>query len=101
MVYGTTTIFHPEFEGRIASEIETAELPESWRKFLGRNASEAAKLASTCRSFPGDGIRLSSDTAARPALEDEIQAGPDLTPAQSLTSKFESRNSKQARSTKH
>jgi len=24
----------PEFEGRIASEIETAELPESWRKFL-------------------------------------------------------------------
>ena len=36
MVYGTTTIFHPEFEGRIASEIETAELPESWKKFLGR-----------------------------------------------------------------
>src|ERR1044072_5151696 len=35
MVYGTSTIFHPEFEGRIASEIETAELPESWRKFLG------------------------------------------------------------------
>ena len=34
MVYGTTTIFHPEFEGRIASEIETAELPESWQKFL-------------------------------------------------------------------
>jgi dTDP-4-dehydrorhamnose 3,5-epimerase-like enzyme len=36
MVYGTSTIFHPEFEGRIASEIETAELPESWQKFLGR-----------------------------------------------------------------
>lgn len=34
MVYGTSTIFHPEFEGRIASEIETADLPESWRKFL-------------------------------------------------------------------
>jgi len=34
MVYGTTTIFTPEFEGRIASEIETAELPESWEKFL-------------------------------------------------------------------
>jgi len=34
MVYGTSTIFHPEFEGRIASEIETAELPESWREFL-------------------------------------------------------------------
>jgi dTDP-4-dehydrorhamnose 3,5-epimerase-like enzyme len=39
MVYGTSTVFHPEFEGRIASEIETAELPESWRKFLARNAS--------------------------------------------------------------
>ena len=34
MVYGTTTTFQPEFEGRIASEIETAELPASWRKFL-------------------------------------------------------------------
>ena len=34
MVYGTSTTFHPEFEGRIASEIETAELPEEWRKFL-------------------------------------------------------------------
>jgi dTDP-4-dehydrorhamnose 3,5-epimerase-like enzyme len=34
MVYGTSTIFTPEFEGRIASEIETAELPESWQKFL-------------------------------------------------------------------
>lgn len=34
MVYGTTTIFTPEFEGRIASEIETAELPEDWQKFL-------------------------------------------------------------------
>jgi dTDP-4-dehydrorhamnose 3,5-epimerase-like enzyme len=36
MVYGTSTIFHPEFEGRIASEVETAELPESWQSFLGR-----------------------------------------------------------------
>jgi dTDP-4-dehydrorhamnose 3,5-epimerase-like enzyme len=34
MVYGTSTIFHPEFEGRIASEVESAELPESWTKFL-------------------------------------------------------------------
>jgi dTDP-4-dehydrorhamnose 3,5-epimerase-like enzyme len=34
MIYGTSTIFHPEFEGRIASEIETAELPDSWHKFL-------------------------------------------------------------------
>jgi len=34
MVYGTSTTFQPEFEGRIASEIETAELPPSWRRFL-------------------------------------------------------------------
>ena len=34
MVYGTSTIFTPEFEGRIASEIETTALPESWEKFL-------------------------------------------------------------------
>jgi dTDP-4-dehydrorhamnose 3,5-epimerase-like enzyme len=34
MVYGTSTVFDPEFEGRIASEVETAALPESWRKFL-------------------------------------------------------------------
>ena len=34
MVYGTSTSFHPEFEGRIASEIEIAALPESWSKFL-------------------------------------------------------------------
>ena len=34
MVYGTSTIFHPEFEGRIASEIETVQLPESWQQFL-------------------------------------------------------------------
>ncbi len=34
MVYGTSTTFRPEFEGRIASEIETAELPEGWKKFL-------------------------------------------------------------------
>jgi dTDP-4-dehydrorhamnose 3,5-epimerase-like enzyme len=36
MVYGTSTVFRPEFEGRIATEIETAELPESWQNFLGR-----------------------------------------------------------------
>ncbi|HEX4697589.1 MAG TPA: hypothetical protein VH254_07950 [Candidatus Udaeobacter sp.] len=35
MVYGTTTSFHPEFEGRIGSEIENAELPAEWKKFLG------------------------------------------------------------------
>src|SRR6266436_3581827 len=36
MVYGTSTVFHPEFEGRIASEVESAELPESWQRFLGK-----------------------------------------------------------------
>jgi dTDP-4-dehydrorhamnose 3,5-epimerase-like enzyme len=36
MVYGTSTVFHPEFEGRIASEIESAELPEAWREFLSQ-----------------------------------------------------------------
>jgi dTDP-4-dehydrorhamnose 3,5-epimerase-like enzyme len=34
MVYGTSTSFRPEFEGRIASEVETATLPESWASFL-------------------------------------------------------------------
>ncbi len=34
MVYGTSTAFRPEFEGRIASEVETAQLPDSWQKFL-------------------------------------------------------------------
>jgi dTDP-4-dehydrorhamnose 3,5-epimerase-like enzyme len=34
MVYGTSTAFRPEFEGRIASEVETAGLPESWQRFL-------------------------------------------------------------------
>jgi dTDP-4-dehydrorhamnose 3,5-epimerase-like enzyme len=33
-VYGTTMVFHPEFEGRIASEIEAAQLPEEWQQFL-------------------------------------------------------------------
>jgi dTDP-4-dehydrorhamnose 3,5-epimerase-like enzyme len=37
MVYGTSTAFNPEFEGRIASEIETAPLPESWAAFLERS----------------------------------------------------------------
>ena len=34
MVYGTSTSFHPEFEGRIASEVETAQLPDSCARFL-------------------------------------------------------------------
>jgi len=34
MVYGTSTSFHPEFEGRIASEVESADLPGTWQRFL-------------------------------------------------------------------
>ena len=34
MIYGTSTSFRPDFEGRIASEIETSILPESWQRFL-------------------------------------------------------------------
>ena len=40
MVYGTSVIFHPEFEGRVASEIETAPLPESWQKFLDQSGKQ-------------------------------------------------------------
>ncbi|MFL6537483.1 MAG: hypothetical protein ACJ8JD_04800 [Chthoniobacterales bacterium] len=36
MVYGTSTSFRPDFEGRIASEVETSVLPESWQRFLAR-----------------------------------------------------------------
>ena len=36
MIYGTSTSFRPEFEGRVASDVESAPLPESWRKFLGQ-----------------------------------------------------------------
>jgi dTDP-4-dehydrorhamnose 3,5-epimerase-like enzyme len=34
MVYGTSTSFKAEFEGRIASEVETASLPEAWQRFF-------------------------------------------------------------------
>ena len=36
MVYGTSTSFRPDFEGRIASDVETATLPESWQGFLAQ-----------------------------------------------------------------
>jgi dTDP-4-dehydrorhamnose 3,5-epimerase-like enzyme len=35
MVYGTSTQFNPDFEGRIADSIERATLPEDWQKYLG------------------------------------------------------------------
>jgi len=34
MVYGTTTQFDPEFEGRIADSIERAPLPADWQSYL-------------------------------------------------------------------
>ena len=35
MVYGTSTSFEPAFEGRIASGVESAPLPEEWSKYVG------------------------------------------------------------------
>lgn len=35
MVYGTSTAFDPAFEGRIASGIETSQLPPDWERYLG------------------------------------------------------------------
>ena len=36
MVYGTSTTFWPDFEGRIASDVESVALPESWKGFLAQ-----------------------------------------------------------------
>jgi len=35
MVYGTSTSFDPAFEGRLASDVENAPLPEEWGKYSG------------------------------------------------------------------
>jgi len=34
MVYGTSTTFEGAFEGRIASEVESAPLPKEWEGYL-------------------------------------------------------------------
>jgi dTDP-4-dehydrorhamnose 3,5-epimerase-like enzyme len=34
MVYGTSTIFHPDFEGRIAAGVEAASLPPEWAEYF-------------------------------------------------------------------
>ena len=34
MVYGTSTVFDPEAEGRIGSGVESAPLPAEWRLYL-------------------------------------------------------------------
>jgi dTDP-4-dehydrorhamnose 3,5-epimerase-like enzyme len=35
MVYGTSTKFDPDFEGRIAAGVESAPLPDEWQQYLG------------------------------------------------------------------
>jgi len=42
MIYGTSTTFRPEFEGRIASGIEAAPLPEDWQAYI-RSARTASR----------------------------------------------------------
>jgi dTDP-4-dehydrorhamnose 3,5-epimerase-like enzyme len=34
MVYGTSTVFDPAFEGRIADGVEKAPLPEEWQRYV-------------------------------------------------------------------
>lgn len=34
MVYGTSTTFNPEWEGRVASDVEKAPLPSDWERYL-------------------------------------------------------------------
>ena len=34
MVYGTSTVFDPANEGRIAAGVESAPLPEDWQRYL-------------------------------------------------------------------
>lgn len=34
MVYGTSTVFNPDWEGRIASDVEKAPLPADWDRYL-------------------------------------------------------------------
>lgn len=38
MVYGTTTVFTPAFEGRIAGGIESLPLPPEWAAYLGSDS---------------------------------------------------------------
>lgn len=37
MAYGTSTSFNPDWEGRIASDVENAPLPEDWLNYLGED----------------------------------------------------------------
>ena len=38
MVYGTSTTFNPDWEGRIGSVIENAPLPPDWADYLDHEA---------------------------------------------------------------
>jgi dTDP-4-dehydrorhamnose 3,5-epimerase-like enzyme len=42
MTYGTSTCFNPEWEGRIASDVENSELPGDWLNYLKLNCEEKA-----------------------------------------------------------
>lgn len=42
MVYGTTTTFQPDAEGRIADEVEKAPLPDFWQQYLQSVSPERA-----------------------------------------------------------
>jgi dTDP-4-dehydrorhamnose 3,5-epimerase-like enzyme len=39
MVYGTSTTFNPDWEGRIASGIENSPLPADWAAYLAADSS--------------------------------------------------------------
>jgi dTDP-4-dehydrorhamnose 3,5-epimerase-like enzyme len=43
MAYGTSTMFRPEFEGRVANEVETSELPQSWQRFLAESGKKEVR----------------------------------------------------------
>lgn len=38
MVYGTSSVFLPAFEGRIANDIETLPMPPEWQAYLGSSS---------------------------------------------------------------
>ena len=43
MVYGTSTVFDPENEGRIGSGIEKALPPEDWQRYLDANGDRGGE----------------------------------------------------------
>jgi len=42
MVYGTSMVFDPDAEGRIASSIEKVSLPSEWSDYLASDGSDPA-----------------------------------------------------------